>query len=1254
MISTQQNSRRQRALNDRRTRRGLCALLAAAGLLFSLSACLPDGDSAPHSMAKRITSHQELIGGPTALGEVGDYLLANDKIRVIIEDVGFASGSGLFGGSLIDMDRLRETSDPDEFGGDGQDTFGEFFPAFFLEMVDPEEVVVLNDGADGEAAIVEVRGRGGEFVTMLRFINQAMINAYEPDLSGIMEGKPASSDGDPLVSFSVRYILEPGASHVRVESALTNQSGQELQFPNEDILGLLKLFLDADLDNFSVPAGSVLGFGQLNSLFLPGVGYDLRWGLEDSYRTPIDLPALPGLVTDFIASSNTHGTNYGFIAGDSPDRNFVHNKPDVYGVDNTHEMLVLFYAAGFSGAFTHDLPAKLPDGESFVFTNYLIAGNGDVASILDEVYTIREVETQTVRGQVFDEISGAPVPKNVSVLVYQARDDVADPSDGCLVEGEGFDQKAPAILSQAYTSAEGYFRFELPPGSYCARTRDEGRALSEFEAFEINGGPAYLELEATSPAHLQVMLQDESGNPIPGKIMLVATHEYRPELEKRHYLYDLPSGEPWRVSDMVPDEADDPSTRQYLEAVAYAGADGIARIDARPNTYDIYASRGLEYELVRLKDVELKPGKSTTRAATLERVVNTDGYLSGDFHMHARGSIDSGLSYDDRVLSVAAEGLETVVASDHNHVSDYMPYIFRQELDPWLRSVTGVELTTFEFGHFNAFPIDYDIGSINRGAVPWQNLPPQQIFDSLRDIGSISPEETVIQINHPRDTIMGYFTQYNVDPFSSEASLKFQEASGSDKLIATASTSTGPAFYRECKKGDSCRGSDAYETTFSWDFDAIEVYGSKRMDLLHHYRIPYSAQLGGEEGWPEDVAEEMIAAVCTDEYKNNLKDFCKVKDENDDPRFPSSQCEHPLPGYELADWCPFGPEELFERYPQDTIMCDGDEVAFPGGLDDWYNTLNYPRSFIRGDDTPEPDEPVYKRYTATGNSDSHSAGIPEFNQPGSPRNFFYVGYNDVREFQPKDLVGAMMNQRNIVSNGPFALMEIDGATIGDELRTDKSTVDIKVVIRAAKWVGADRFRIMQNGEAVAIDTDDTPTIYEFELDENGEFTTTVSLEIDQDSWFVLEVYGDNSLFPVYTPREVPTVNFEAAIGSIGASFGFGGEVEGLSPPDTFQLKPFAFTNPIWVIHEPSGPSDRDFIPPAPPLKSCVDNKLQVSPMVAGEQGFGGAPKLKAIPDRLDAVQLPRKLSQKPEPSPLDRQPGEYRDLRTLFNNWHAH
>ena len=59
------------------------------------------------SYAKMVETPDELIGGPGALGMVGDYLLSNDKIRVIIQDKGWSRGFGVFGGGIIDADIVR-------------------------------------------------------------------------------------------------------------------------------------------------------------------------------------------------------------------------------------------------------------------------------------------------------------------------------------------------------------------------------------------------------------------------------------------------------------------------------------------------------------------------------------------------------------------------------------------------------------------------------------------------------------------------------------------------------------------------------------------------------------------------------------------------------------------------------------------------------------------------------------------------------------------------------------------------------------------------------------------------------------------------------------------------------------------------------------------------------------------------------------------------------------------------------------------
>ena len=53
-------------------------------------------DTSGRSYARQIESPNELIGGPGALGTVGDYLIGNQKIRVIIQNEGWSRGFGIF------------------------------------------------------------------------------------------------------------------------------------------------------------------------------------------------------------------------------------------------------------------------------------------------------------------------------------------------------------------------------------------------------------------------------------------------------------------------------------------------------------------------------------------------------------------------------------------------------------------------------------------------------------------------------------------------------------------------------------------------------------------------------------------------------------------------------------------------------------------------------------------------------------------------------------------------------------------------------------------------------------------------------------------------------------------------------------------------------------------------------------------------------------------------------------------------------
>ena len=73
--------------------------------LAALATCT--GSEAPHSRAQRIGKLEEAIGGPHAIGRIGDFLLENDQVRFVIADKGVGRVNTTFGGTLVDADLQR-------------------------------------------------------------------------------------------------------------------------------------------------------------------------------------------------------------------------------------------------------------------------------------------------------------------------------------------------------------------------------------------------------------------------------------------------------------------------------------------------------------------------------------------------------------------------------------------------------------------------------------------------------------------------------------------------------------------------------------------------------------------------------------------------------------------------------------------------------------------------------------------------------------------------------------------------------------------------------------------------------------------------------------------------------------------------------------------------------------------------------------------------------------------------------------------
>ena len=187
---------------------------------------------------------------------------------------------------------------------------------------------------------------------------------------------------------------------------------------------------------------------------------------------------------------------------------------------------------------------------------------------------------------------------------------------------------------------------------------------------------------------------------------------------------------------------------------------GIGAVHVPHGTYDIYVSRGPEWELYIARAVRIGPSGAELRA-TLRHVVDTTSWVSADFHVHSSCSPDSRVPLRDRVYEFASDGVDMIVATDHNVVCDYAPIIAELGIGRYLTSATGDELTTAGWGHFGAFPIPPSESSSGHGAVHVAGKTPAELFRATHQISAA----TLLSVHHPRiDNEIGYFTLTRFQP----------------------------------------------------------------------------------------------------------------------------------------------------------------------------------------------------------------------------------------------------------------------------------------------------------------------------------------------------------------------------------------------------------------------------------------------------------------------------------------------------------
>jgi hypothetical protein len=174
--------------------------------------------------------------------------------------------------------------------------------------------------------------------------------------------------------------------------------------------------------------------------------------------------------------------------------------------------------------------------------------------------------------------------------------------------------------------------------------------------------------------------------------------------------------------------------------------DGSANFGLRPGKYTIYASRGFEYSAAT-NHVDLTAGDSLDLKLEIRREVPTEGWVAADCHIHNLTYSGHGdATIDEGMVTIAGEGIEFAVATDHNHHTDYRETVRKLALSDRFTSVVGNEVTT-KTGHFNAFPIASGSSLPDHKLTDWTAL-----LKSIRE----RTRSKVIVLNHPRNVHSGF------------------------------------------------------------------------------------------------------------------------------------------------------------------------------------------------------------------------------------------------------------------------------------------------------------------------------------------------------------------------------------------------------------------------------------------------------------------------------------------------------------------
>jgi hypothetical protein len=363
-------------------------------------------------------------------------------------------------------------------------------------------------------------------------------------------------------------------------------------------------------------------------------------------------------------------------------------------------------------------PLKLRAKERLQYTHVFVVGDGDLSRTQEDWRQAIGGERGPRLAGVVRDTAGAPVPHaRVHVLDAEARAPERD------------------YRSRTRADAEGRFELHVPAGRYRLVAVTPGMTVSA--AVEAEAGAEDLALTLSRPGTLAYHVKDDGGRDLPVKLSVRPVGHGTPDIPARYGELGIYYG---------------------LTRTVFAER-GVGTVDLPAGDYEVFVSRGVEYEVSR-QAVTVPEGGEVSLQATLTRSVDTTGWMSSDTHIHAQLSPDSPDTYEDKVRAMVVENLELPVSTEHEAIGDFNPAIEALGVGAWMKGIIGSEVTTYVYGHFNAYPLIPDLSKPGNGRIDWYGKPPAETFAAVR----ANPGQPFLQVNHPRaPSIGGYFSAMGYD-----------------------------------------------------------------------------------------------------------------------------------------------------------------------------------------------------------------------------------------------------------------------------------------------------------------------------------------------------------------------------------------------------------------------------------------------------------------------------------------------------------